>query len=144
MNHATLTEAERRFFDRTRVARLATADESGQPYVVPIVFAIDSRRLYTPLDDKPKRVAPRSLKRVRNLSLNPQVAVVVDHYSEDWSELAWVLILGRGEIVERGEAHATGVRLLSDKYEQYRAMPLEHCPMIVITPVRITSWGKLM
>ncbi|MBI4265669.1 MAG: TIGR03668 family PPOX class F420-dependent oxidoreductase [Acidobacteria bacterium] len=126
-----------------RVARLATADATGQPHVVPVVFAADVQRLYTPIDAKPKRVDPRQLRRVRNLLANPQVAVVVDEYDEDWSRLAWVLVTGRADIVERGEAHAIGVRLLEEKYPQYGAMPLDQRPVIVVTPARVTSWGSL-
>src|SRR5687768_17640075 len=97
-----------------RVARMATADAAGQPHVIPIVFAVDNRRLYTPLDEKPKRVAPRQLKRVRNLLLNPQLAIVVDHFDENWAQLAWVMVTGRGAIAETGDAHATGLRLLEE------------------------------
>ncbi|OGO44273.1 MAG: PPOX class F420-dependent oxidoreductase [Chloroflexi bacterium RBG_16_63_12] len=143
MRRVTFTEAELHFLARMRVARLATTNASGQPHVIPIVFATDGQRLYTPVDEKPKRVAPNQLKRVRNLLVNPQVAVVVDEYDEDWTRLAWVLVMGRGEIVEGGEAHATGIRLLQDKYPQYDVMPLEHRLLIVVTPVRVTSWGAL-
>src|SRR5262245_53936393 len=109
MSRETFTEAHIHFLARMRVARLATADAAGQPHVVPIVFATDGQRLYTPVDDKPKRVAPDELKRVRNLRVNPQVAVVVDEYDEDWTRLAWLMVTGRGEVVESGEAHATGI-----------------------------------
>ena len=99
--------------------------------------------MYTPLDAKPKRVAPTDLKRVRNLRVNPWVAIVVDQYDEDWTRLAWVMVKGRGALVEDGEAHRAGVRLLQSKYPQYRAMPLTECPLIAVTPVAITSWGAL-
>ena len=140
----SFTKAELGFLTRMRVARLATADAAGQPHVIPIVFAVDGHTLYTPVDKKPKRVAPSQLKRMRNLLVNPQVAVVVDQYDEDWVRLAWVLVTGRGEIVESGAAHATGIGLLQDKYPQYRAMPLTQCPLIVVTPLRVTSWGALL
>ncbi len=142
-DRAAFTEAELAFLSRMRVARMATADTGGQPHVVPIVFATDGHALYTPLDEKPKRVAPRELKRARNLLDNPQLAIVVDRFDEDWTRLAWVMVTGRGEIVESGEAHGTGVRLLEKKYPQYGAMPLEGRPLIVVTPVRVTSWGAL-
>ena len=82
MNRADFTEAELDFLTRTRVGRLATADAAGQPHVIPVVFATDGRKLYTPLDEKPKRVAPSQLKRVRNLLENPKVAFVVDDYED--------------------------------------------------------------
>jgi PPOX class probable F420-dependent enzyme len=135
------SERERIFFARMRVARLATADDTGQPHVIPIVFAADNQRLYTPLDNKPKRVEPRELRRVRNMVQNPKVAVVIDHYDEDWTQLAWVLVTGQAAILERGEAYDAGVRLLQEKYSQYQAMPLKDRPLIAITPIRVTSWG---
>ncbi len=140
---AAFSRAELEFLARMRVARLATADAAGQPHVIPVVFAIDDRVLYTPLDEKPKRVAPGRLKRVRNMTANPRVAVVIDQYDEDWTRLAWVLVTGRSEIVEDGAAHAAGVRLLHGKYPQYEAMPLDHRPIVVVTPLRVTSWGTL-
>jgi len=143
MGRVSFSEAERHFLARMRVARLATTDASGQPHVVPIVFATDGRRLYTPLDEKPKRVEPRQLKRVRNIVANPRVAVIVDEYDEDWRRLGWVLITGTAEISESGESHAIGLRLLHEKYRQYRSMSLERRPIVVVMPTRVTSWGSI-
>jgi PPOX class probable F420-dependent enzyme len=140
---AAFSRAELEFLARMRVARLATADARGRPHAIPIVFAVDGRLLYTPLDGKPKRVEPRQLKRVRNLMANPSVAVVVDRYDEDWTRLAWVLIAGRGDVLESGESHATGMRLLREKYSQYGSTPLAARPLIVVSPERVTSWGSL-
>ena len=42
-----------------------------------------------------------------------------------------------------GEAHAAGVRLLHEKYPQYKTMPLDDRPIIVVTPLRVISWGTL-
>ena len=72
MNRAYFTDAELDFLDRVRVGRLATADMTAQPHVIPVVFATDGRKLYVPVDEKPKRVRPRELKRVRNLLENPK------------------------------------------------------------------------
>ena len=143
MIRVIFSEGERAFLARMRVARMATADSGGQPHVIPIVFAFDDRSFYTPLDDKPKHVGPRELKRVRNLAANPQIAIVVDHYDEDWAHLGWVMVRGKAEVVDSGEAHAAGLRLLQQKYPQYQAMPLEGRPLIVVTPLRVTSWGAL-
>jgi len=143
MNRTHFTDRELDFLTRMRVGRLATADAAGQPHVVPVVFATDGRNIYTPLDEKPKRVQPRELKRVRNLLENPKVAFIVDHYEEDWTQLSWLLVRGTGTLVENGEAHVTGVRLLQKKYAQYEKMPLNHRPLIVIAPFDVTSWKPL-
>jgi PPOX class probable F420-dependent enzyme len=126
-----------------RVAHLATSDLQGRPHVIPIVFAVEGPRLYTPLDEKPKRVGPKELRRVQNLALNPQVAIVVDAYDDDWVRLAWVLIRGNAEILEAGETHDRGVDLLHSKYPQYREMPLDRRPVIAVTPESVSSWGML-
>jgi coenzyme F420-0:L-glutamate ligase/coenzyme F420-1:gamma-L-glutamate ligase len=141
MARTAFTKDELDLLSRTRVGRLATADSSGQPHVIPIVFAADGEKIYTPLDKKPKRMPPNQLKRVRNLVENPRLAFVVDHYEEDWSKLAWMLVKGTGELVENGEAYEVGVRLLEEKYPQYKRMPLKNQPLIVITPFDITSWN---
>ena len=107
MSRAIFSPDQLAFLARMRVARLATADVAGQPHVIPIVFAIDDQRLYSPVDEKPKRVAPNQLKRLRNLLANPQVAIVVDEYDEDWTRLAWVLMTGRAAIVQEGESAAS-------------------------------------
>jgi len=143
MNRTHFTDRELDFLTRMRVGRLATADAAGQPHVVPVVFATDGRNIYTPLDEKRKRVQPRELKRVRNLFENPKVAFIVDHYEEEWTQLSWLLVRGTGTLVENGEAHVTGVRLLQKKYAQYEKMPLNDRPLIVITPFDVTSWKPL-
>ena len=38
-----------------RVARLATTDPDGRPHLVPIVFVLDGKTLYSAVDRKPKR-----------------------------------------------------------------------------------------
>ncbi len=127
-----------------RVARLATVDEQGQPLVVPICYAFDGARLYSPLDEKPKRVAPDQLKRVRNIERNPQVSLVIDEYSEDWQALRYVIIIGRAEMIcprQHPQTHAQAIRLLREKYPQYRAMTIDARALIQITPLRINRWA---
>src|ERR1051326_1838904 len=140
MPRTNFTKDELAMLAGIRVGRLATTDKAGQPHVIPVVFATDGDKLYTPLDKKPKRVAPNQLKRVRNLLENPRLAFVVDHYEDDWTKLAWVMVKGMGELLESGEAYATGIRLLEEKYPQYQTMPLNNQPLIVITPAQITGW----
>lgn len=123
-----------------RVARLATVDVHGQPHVLPIVFVWDGWRLFTPLDGKPKRVDWHRLGRVRNLAANDRVAVVVDHYSEDWNRLAWVQLRGRAELLTAGEAYDRALELLRHKYPQYAGLPLEGRPVIQVLVEQMSGW----
>lgn len=129
--------------DRYRVARLATADARGKPLVVPVCFACGKDAIYSVLDEKPKRVTANRLRRVRNILANPQVCLLVDHYEEDWSRLAYILVEGTAAILSketRETEHAEALRLLRQKYPQYRAMRLEGRPVIKISPQRFVTW----
>ena len=135
-----LGEGERAFLDGQRVARLATADAAGVPYVVPVCFAIAGDSAYIAIDRKPKSGKP--LKRLRNIAENPYVALTADHYDDDdWTKLRWVMVRGRTEILESGEEHDEAQALLRAKYPQYRAMDLEPLPVIAIRVERVTSWS---
>ncbi len=138
-----MTDAVRAFLDSARVAHLATADGEGRPHVVPVCFAPLDETIYIVLDEKPKRVAGRALKRVRNILQNGQVALVVDHWDEDWSRLGWVMVRGPAEILDGGAEHARGLAALLARYPQYREMDLGGAPMIAVRIDRITSWGAL-
>src|SRR6266480_1366641 len=105
-----------RLIRAARIAHLATADKSGQPHVIPICFAFDGKYFYSPIDEKPKRVSPRQLKRARNIEANPNVSLVIDRYDENWQKLAYVLVSGIARIIFRSQRHGTAVSLLRKKY----------------------------
>ncbi len=139
-----LSQAERRFLESRRVAYLATADASGAPHVVPVCFAVAEAGIYMTIDEKPKRVAARALKRLRNIAENPQVALVADRYDDrDWSRLGWVMVRGRAEVLEEGPEHAAAQRWLRARYPQLAAMALEGQPVIAVRIERVASWGDL-
>jgi len=131
------------FVRSARVARLATGDRNGRPHVIPICYAFDGKALYSPIDEKPKKISPLKLKRITNIRENPRVAVVIDHYDENWKKLAYVLITGRAAILLAGQKHKKAALLLRRKYPQYRRMAIDQRPMIRIVPSRVTSWGAL-
>ena len=130
-----------RLIRSSRIGHLATSDKSGQPHVVPICFVFDGTDFFSPIDEKPKRTAPRKLKRLKNIRENPRVSLVIDRYDEDWTKLGYVLVFGTARILSRGEKHRKAVRLLRRKYRQYRSMAIQERPMIVIRPSRVISWG---
>ena len=108
-------------FAAARVARLATADAAGRPHLVPVVFAVQDDRIYTVVDAKPKRTT--SLRRLANVAANPAVALLADHYEEDWSALWWVRAEGRGRVLAPEDAEAVrAVALLAARYPQQRAV----------------------
>jgi PPOX class probable F420-dependent enzyme len=113
-------EQARERFTAARVARLATADPAGRPHLVPIVFAVDGDRVYSVVDAKPKRTG--ALRRLANVRVNPAVALLVDHYDEDWSALWWVRAEGEARVLEPDEPEARqAVGLLAERYPQQQA-----------------------
>jgi coenzyme F420-0:L-glutamate ligase/coenzyme F420-1:gamma-L-glutamate ligase len=126
--------------DGFRIAHLATADQKAQPLVVPICFACRQGRIYSVIDQKPKRLPPSRLRRVKNIRLNPHVCLVADHYEEDWRRLSYILVEGAAKLLTRGREHDAALRLLRKKYPQYRAMILKDRPVIKITPQRLITW----
>ena len=147
-----LTQAELDFLAAARTAVLGTSAPDGRSRLVPICFAHSGTampiRIYSPLDDKPKQVAdPHDLARVRDITANPLVSLLVDRWSEDWSALGWLRLEGRADIVEPGAArsaeHRTAVGALRLKYPQYADHHLENRPLIRISVERVRSWGNL-
>ena len=117
-----------------RVARLATLRADGRPHLVPICFALEGDALYSAVDEKPKRSL--RLLRLENIRRRPDVAVLVDHYDEDWSRLWWVRLDGTATVHEDGSRYERGLELLGTKYELYRAEP----PAGPVIAVRIERW----
>lgn len=141
---AELTSDERRFIERARVARLATSDAAGTPHVVPVCFALLGNRVYIALDEKPKRVEPLALRRVRNLRERAEADLLVDRYSDDWRALGFVRLHGATRLVAPSEAgHAEAVAALRARYTQYAGMDLAASLLIELTAERVMSWGTL-
>jgi PPOX class probable F420-dependent enzyme len=119
------------------VGRLATADASGIPAVVPICFAVDGDVIWSAIDEKPK--SGRPLKRLRNIAENPRVTLLLDRYDDDWSRLAWVAIHGVAQAVQAND-HLDALALLREKYPQYRTMDLEESSLVRIEVETAVSW----
>lgn len=135
----------REFLLHARLAHLATSTRDGVPHNIPICFWFDdSIHFYFIIDEKPKRLTGLGLKRMRNISENPRVALVIDHYEEDWAGLAYVLIHGLAQLVDDPQEYVLALRNLRDKYTQYRAMLLsvERNPMVRIDAERVHTWGQ--
>ncbi len=131
---------------QARVARLATLDEKNRPHIVPICFAYDGKLFYTAIDQKPKRVTRKRLARLRNIRAVPRIALLIDEYDEDWTQLWYILIRGKAKLIPKRahKEHAWAIRKLRSKYPQYsQGMLADDAPIIRITPERATFWGKI-
>lgn len=147
-------EARRRFAS-ARVARLATADPHGRPHIVPFTFAYSAGagrgesgrggdggsgspdHIYSAVDAKPK--SSTDLRRLRNIRANPRVAVLADHYEDDWDGLWWVRADGQAAILDDPATMAPALALLAGRYPQYREHP-PGGPVISIHVDRWTGW----
>jgi PPOX class probable F420-dependent enzyme len=139
-----ISAAVRKMLKEARVARLATLDAKRRPHIVPVCFAYDGKLFYTAVDLKPKRVPPERLTRLQNIRAVSSVALLIDKYDEDWTQLWYVLIRGKARLIPRSaqKEHAWAIRKLKAKYPQYtRGMLADDAPIIRIAPQRTTFWG---
>jgi PPOX class probable F420-dependent enzyme len=133
----TAEEARRRF-GGARVARLATVGPAGRPHLVPVTFALDGDTIYTAVDAKPKSTP--NLRRLRNIAGDPHVAVLADHYEDDWGRLWWARADGRASVLGPPAQLAGPLELLAARYPRYRVDPPPG-PVIRIQVERWTGWA---
>lgn len=127
----------RRLLAEVPVLRLATVGEDGRPHLVPVTFAVHRGSVYTAVDHKPK--STRDLRRLADVRANPRVALLADHYEDDWSRLWWVRVDGRAAVVDDPARMAGPIGLLATRYAQYRDRPPEG-PVIAIAIDSWTGW----
>ena len=118
---------------QARVARLALLDEEDLPRVLPVTFAVFEGAVWSAIDQKPKRSAEPA--RVRRLRRRPAAALLVDHYEDDWSRLAWVELRGPVSVEPLGPA----LEALAAKYPQYASEPPPG-PLLRLAPRRFACW----
>lgn len=131
-------EMRRRVAD-ARVARLATVTADGRPHIVPCCFVLtdgpgSGQVIYSAVDAKPK--STNALRRLANLRANPHAALLVDHYSDDWSTLWWVRVDGEGRVLAGGDEHARALALLAGKYPVY----VTDLPPGAVVAIDVVGW----
>lgn len=133
------TENEVRFLKEQLVARIATVSTKMKPHVVPTCFVFDGTHIFTAAD--------ANAKRVHGLSPRPHVCLVIDKYTEDWSDNKALLIQGEAEVSQSGEIFNYAKGLLEKKYPWYlrpnytRPITQGKRVIIQITPSTKKSWG---
>jgi PPOX class probable F420-dependent enzyme len=137
-----IPSAVEQFIEGARVARLATIDSELKPHLVPVVFVFDGNHFFIPIDQKRKIAKPEKLKRIKNIQDNPNAALLIDEYSEDWTRLAFVMIQGKASIASKTEGNLQvqeAYKKLMTKYLQYQNVGVgEMC--IIIAPEKVISW----
>jgi hypothetical protein len=86
----------------------------------------------------------RDLARVRDIAERPEVTLLFERWSEDWSRLAWLRVRGLATLMEPDEdteAHRRAVHALRTKCPQYRAQRLEALPMVRVIILEAISWS---
>jgi PPOX class probable F420-dependent enzyme len=112
---------------------LATTGADLVPHIVPVTFALTDDVVLIAVDHKPKTT--RNLRRLRNITENAQVALLLDHYEPDWTHLWWIRAKGTATIVEDAP-----IAPLTTKYPQYAETPPSG-PFIIINVDRWTGWS---
>ena len=103
------------------------------------MFAAAGDTVYSAVDAKPKRGT--ALRRLANVAANPRVALLVDHYEDDWTALWWVRADGTGRVLDAAspEAAAALARLV-ERYHQYRERPPSG-PVLAVDVSRWSGWS---
>ena len=129
------TTAEKDFVSSSRVARLATVNSEGIPHNVPVCPLLDGDKIYFGTEAQAKKV--------RNIKANRSVAIVLDDYTETWSNLRGIMVQGKARVVNTEEFQRVHQKIYS-KYFQYESeAPLteEDSVIVEITLQKKFSWG---
>jgi PPOX class probable F420-dependent enzyme len=124
-------------FAGARVARLATVTADG-PRLVPVTFAWHRGTAVWAVDRvKPKRHT--RLRRLDDLAADARVAMLADHYADDWAELWWVELQGTAATLA-GQAAAAALDALAERYPAYRS-ERPPGPVVAVSPRRWAWWS---
>ncbi len=110
-----INEAEAfQFLEHEMVAHLGVIDD-GKPYVTPMSFVLDGRRLLF-------RTKPG--KRFEAIEEDPNVCVEVSRFDDETGD--WVSVVVKGTAVERTDEPTTShaVEMLLEKYAEVLGSPL--------------------
>ena len=119
-----------------RVCRVATAGTPGMPHVVPVCHVLVRDRLYFG--------SGKDARKVLNLRENPQLAAVVDVYSDAWPQLRGIVLQGPARVIARGPDFQRIRKALYAKYPQYSreaALAPSDSVIVELTPKRVFTWG---
>lgn len=133
---AELPRSIRALLEDERRAVMSTTAADGSVHSVPVVFALVVDEIVSPIDHKPK--SGTVMARVRNLERDPRVTLLIDHWDEEWTRLAWVMVRGTARLDDVYPDDL--LRSLNARYPQYEADE-RHDALIRIQPTRLSWWS---
>jgi len=125
-----------RLIARERVCRVATTGSDGKTHLVPVCHVMAGEKNYFG--------SGNDARKVTNLRENPRIAVTIDLYSEEWSELKGVMVQGTATLIERGPRFKQARARLYEKYPQYpeeAALATSDSVIVEVTPTKVFTWG---
>jgi PPOX class probable F420-dependent enzyme len=136
VKRARFSRRAAKLFGAERVCRVATVGEAGTPHLVPVCHALIGDRVYFGSGDEARKTL--------NLEANPRLALTVDLYAEDWSQLKGVMVQGTARLIRRGPAFTRARKRLYAKYPQYpreAALSVSDSVIVEVTPTHVFAWG---
>jgi len=103
---------------------------------VPVVFVIRDERVVIPIDTVKPKSGDR-LQRLVNLSADDRCVLLVDHYDDDWSQLWWVRIHGRGH---ESAPTADQLEALAESFPAYRSRGAVTSAIVMVIDA-VTGWS---
>ena len=125
----------RALLERERRGVMTTLDADGRGHSVPVVFVAIGDEIVTPIDHKPK--SGRKLQRLRNLERDDRATLLVDHWDEDWTKLAWVMVRAHAAVEADSPTEVTTA--LNARYPQYEHKERPDA-LIRMRPTELTWW----
>jgi PPOX class probable F420-dependent enzyme len=122
-----------------RVGRLATVSGDGVPHLVPFCLVLLDDVVFTAVDHKPKRTT--ALRRIDNITATGRACVLVDEWSEDWTQLWWVRLDCSAQVVEDPATRDGALTALTAKYAQYAEVPPTGA-VLALTVEKWTGWAS--
>ncbi len=126
-----LPEPVRTFIADAPVCRIGTVRDRGTPHLIPVCPVFDGEStVYIDIGDR-----SASAEGVRASGL---VAVLIDHYEDDWTKLKAVLLHCRAEVIT-GEEQGTAWAMIRAKFPQYSSV--DWSPRLTLA-LRIDDWRQ--
>jgi nitroimidazol reductase NimA-like FMN-containing flavoprotein (pyridoxamine 5'-phosphate oxidase superfamily) len=126
-----ILDAVRDFIRDARVCRIATVRRNGEPHVIPVCPVFDGEAtVYVDIG--------RKYASAEGIEANGKIAVLIDHYDDNWALLKGVLLSCTAQEIE-GDERDRVWDLIREKFPQYSSVGWE--PRMTLA-LRIYDWRQ--